>query len=137
MSAWSHLPNAVHIDRVITSLKAHPEIWNAASAATGMAFWSEAWNVASDAAWDVASDAARNMAWYATRDAAWDVASDAARYIAWGVILALIVYDDCRKYLDMPSEKLETWILLSEQPVAILLLPAVIAFERISELDLV
>ena len=117
MSAWSHLPNAAHIDRVITSLKANPEIWNAASAATGMAFWSEAWNVASDAAWDVASDA--------------------ARYMAWGVILALIVYDDCRKYLDMPSEKLETWILLSEQPAAILLLPAVIAFERISELDLV
>ena len=136
MSPWSHLPNAAHIDRVITSLKANPEIWNAVSVTT--------WMSARDGAWDAAYGTARGgfyctarRAHRAAYDAARSVASDAARNMAWGAILALVVYDDCEKYLDMPSEKLETWILLSEQPAAILLLPAVIAFERISELDLV
>jgi hypothetical protein len=27
MSEWSHLPNAVHIDRVLASVKANPKIW--------------------------------------------------------------------------------------------------------------
>jgi hypothetical protein len=35
----------------------------------------------------------------------------------------------------MPSEKLKSWALLSEEPAAVLLLPAVIAYEKISELE--
>jgi hypothetical protein len=81
MSAWSHLPNAVHIDRVIVSLKAHSEIWHAA------------YSVACDAA------AAYGAAWHAANDAAWDAAQ--------GVILALVVYDDATKYLDMTVDQLK------------------------------
>jgi hypothetical protein len=50
---------------------------------------------------------------------------------------ALIAYDDASKYLDMPVEQLRVWAILSEEPAAVLLLPAVIAFERINELECV
>ena len=73
----------------------------------------------------------------ATRSAAWDAAWDAAGDAAWSASMALIAYDDSAKYLDMPSEQLRVWSILSEDPAAILLLPAVVAFERINELECV
>jgi hypothetical protein len=123
MNAWSHLPNAHHIDRVIKSSKSHPEIWDAA------------WD-ASLAAWD-ASLAAQGAVWNAARGAAWGAARGAAWGAAWGAITALIAYDDASKYLDMPVDQLRFWSILSEEPAAVLLLPAVIAFERINELECV
>jgi hypothetical protein len=81
------------------------------------------------AAWDAAWNAARN----ACRGAGWGAPWHSAR----GAIIALIAYDDCAHYLDMPSEQLRMWAILSENPAAILLLPAVIAFERIAELETV
>jgi hypothetical protein len=127
MNAWNHLPNAHHIDRVIKSSKSHPEIWDAA------------WD-ARLAAWDAslaAQGAARGTAWNAARGAARDAAWGAAGDAAWGAIIALIAYDDASKYLEMASDQLRVWAILSEEPAAILLLPAVIAFERINELELV
>ena len=50
--------------------------------------------------------------------------------IVRGALLALVAYDDASKYLDLSSEKLKMIIALSEHPAAILLLPAVIAFEK-------
>ena len=135
MNAWSHLPNARHIDRVIESAESHPEIWSAS--------WNASWN-ATMAAYDAARDAAwvaaaRSAARDATRDAAMDAASDATRgaawYAAWAATAALIVYDDASKYLEMSSDQLRVWAILSEDPAAVLLLPAVIAFERINELE--
>jgi len=125
MSAWSDLPNAAHIDRVLASLKKHPEIW--------------------DAAWNAARDAVRGAAQSAAWNAAYDAACKAVRSAAWGAswhsargaILALFVYDDCDQYLSMSSEQLRAWALLSENPAAVLLLPAVAAFERIAELETV
>ena len=109
MNAWSHLPNAHHIDRVLESVKSHPEIW--------------------DAAWSAARDAAWNAAW----SAAFDAVQDAALYAARSAIAALIAYDDSSKYLDMPGDRLRIWAILSEDPAAVLLLPAVIAFEKIAK----
>jgi hypothetical protein len=135
MNAWSHLPNARHIDRVIESAESHPEIWSAS--------WNASWN-ATMAAYDAARDAAwvaaaRSAARDATRDAAMDAASDATRgaawYAAWAATAALIVYDDASKYLEMPVDQLRFWAILSEIPAAILLIPAVIAFERIRKLE--
>jgi len=141
MNAWSHLPNAAHIDRVLESSKSHPEVWDAAWGAaydaTREAAWGAAYDATRDAAYDAARDAAydaaRDAAWYAARDAAWYAARDAAR----SAILALIAYDDAAKYLDMPSDQLKTWEILSEDPAAVLLLPAVIAYEKIDELETV
>jgi hypothetical protein len=127
MSEWSDLPNAVHIDRVLASLKKHPEIWGAARDA--------AW----DAAYGAARDAVRGAAWNAARNAAWNAARNAGRSVPWhsarGAILALIAYDDCDQYLNMTSEELKVWAILSEHPAAVLLLSAVVAFERIRELE--
>ena len=60
MTAWAHLPNARHIDRVLAHLKQHSERWNAARGA--------------------ARDAARDAAWDAVRGAAWDAV---AALVAW------------------------------------------------------
>ena len=124
MNAWSHLPNAHHIDRVLESEKSHPEIWVEA--------WNAAWDAAEVVAWYAARDAARDAARNADRDAAMNAAWVTDWYAA-----ALIAYDDASKYLDMPSDHLRVWALRSKEPAAILLLPAVIAFERIRKLECV
>jgi hypothetical protein len=67
----------------------------------------------------------------AAQDAAWDV----ARSAAFEAILALFAYDDCEQYLSMTSEQLRMWATLTEQPAAVLLLPAVIAFEQIKKME--
>ena len=125
MSEWSHLPNAAHIDRVIESQNSYPEVWGGAYAS------------ARGGACNAAYDAARDAAWYAARDAARDAAQGAAWYAARDAALAFIAYDDAANYLSMPSDQLKVWATLSENPAAILLIPAVIAYERISELELV
>ena len=160
MSSWSHLPNAAHIERVIASVEEHPEAWSdayivaAADTAWNSAYnaswdslaldslaWDSARNAAFDAAYDAVWDAAWDADWDAAgllaRDAAWDAARNAAYYAARGAILALIAYDDAAKYLTMPSDQLRVWAALSENPAAILLIPAVIAFERTDELEMV
>jgi hypothetical protein len=143
MNAWSHLPNAHHIDRVLESLKSHPEIWGEAwvafKDATRLAARDEARLAASDAALGAASDAAlgaaSDAALGAVRDVVRDAALYAALYAARSAITALIAYDDSSKYLDMPSDKLRVWAILSEDPAAVLLIPAVIVFEQIRELE--
>jgi hypothetical protein len=133
MTAWKDLPNARRIDWVITSLKQHPDIWTSAP----MAAWNAAWDAARDATWHVTRDAARDAALDAALRAAWDAASRGAAWAAArDAILALIGYDDCANLFDMPSEQLKTWVLLSEQSAAMLLLSAVIAREQISELNM-
>jgi hypothetical protein len=138
MNAWSNLPNAHHIDRVLESVKSHPEIWDA--------IWDEAWvaDPSRVVAWNAIWLAAREAIWLAARDASYDAAHDSARFAArdgaWvaarDAAIALIACDDASKYLDMPSDQLRIWAILSEDPAAVLLLPAVIAFERINELEL-
>jgi hypothetical protein len=138
MNAWSHLPNAHHIDLVLESVKSHPEIWDAARDA---AHNDLDWYAATDAAMNAARETSHNEAWDAAWDAAWgatlDATWDATRDAAWNAIIALIAYDDASKYLDMPVEQLRVWAIISETPAAILLIPAVVAFERINESECV
>jgi len=125
---WSHLPNASHIDSILASVKAHPEQWDAAWGAA----WGAAWDAVRGAAWDAVRGAAYDAAWVAAYDAAWSATWDAAR----GAILALVAYDDCAQYLDMTSDQLRVWAALSEHPAPILLIPALVAREKIKELEL-
>jgi len=105
--AWAHLPNAVHIDRVLASLKAHPDKWEAAQTAARGPAWSAAW----DAAWDAARGTAWTEAWDAARGTAWGTARGtargAARGAAWGAITALIAWDDCAYMLELPEDTLK------------------------------
>jgi hypothetical protein len=135
MSVWSHLPNAYHIDRVLKSVKSHPEIWDTAVDTAGdtalHASKVAAWNTACGAA----LDASRIAALDASKVAAWNTAWGTAKLATMDATAALIAYDDASKYLDIPSDKLRVLAILSETPAAVLLLPAVIAFERINELE--
>jgi hypothetical protein len=131
MSAWNNLPNAYHIDGVIASLKEYPQIWGAVYVAISDEAWDEARDAALNEAWNVSCNTARKMAWHAAWDDVWNSSYDATR----DAILALIAYDDCDQYLSMTSEELRAWSLLTEHPAAVLLLPAVVAFERIKELE--
>ena len=105
-TAWTHLPNAAHIDRVLAHLKQHPDRWSAARGA----------------AWD----AARGAAWDAARGAAWDAARDAAR----DAIAALVAWDDCAYLLDQTPDFLRGCINLVGDHKAVLLLPAAIAMKE-------
>lgn len=133
MNAWSHLPNTQYIDRVIKSVKTHPKIWVAALDTAGAAAKTAAWNAARSAARSANRNATGDVTWDKVRNAAWVTARVAAR----DAVLALIAYDDSAKYLELTSDQLRIWAILSEDPSAILLLPAVIAFEKIDELECV
>ena len=57
MKPWSDLPNAAHIDRVLTHLRGHPECWGAARGAARGAAWDAAWGaLAALVAWDDCAD---------------------------------------------------------------------------------
>jgi hypothetical protein len=132
MNAWSHLPNACHIDRVLESVKSHPEIWDAAWDTDRSADHGDAL----DASRFADLDASRVAALNASRVASWNASWGAAKLATMDATAALIAFDDASKYLDMPVDQLRVWAILSEEPAAVLLLPAVIAFERINELEL-
>ena len=113
---WAHLPNAVHIDRVIASVKESPEKWSAARDAARDAAWDAACDAAHTAAWNAAWDAARGAAY----NAAWDAAQDAARDAARDAVAALIAWDDCAYMLDMPEDALKVLRAVGSQPAVLL-----------------
>ena len=135
MNAWDHLPNAKHIDWVLASVKQYPDIWTSALGAHPRPRARARADAARYAAWRAACAAARYAAWRAAYDATDDATDDAARVIGTSATLALIVYDDCAHLLEMSSDRLRMWASLTEQPAAVLLLPAVIARERIAQLE--
>jgi hypothetical protein len=114
-TAWAHLPNAQHIDWVLTDSKARPAVWFTAS------------TEARDAAWGAARDAARGAARDAARGAVWDAVWGAAWIAARDAIRALIAYDDCGPLLDCSLEHLQRLYRLNPHPPFFLLQPAVIA----------
>jgi len=134
MTDWSHLPNAAHIDRILDSLKANPNIWADAWNVTDNAARYTAWNTAWNAAWEAARNTAWNAAWEAARNAAWEAARNAAWEAARAATLALIAYDDSTKYLDMSLDQLQMLYALTDHPAALLLQPLVLAFSMEREL---
>jgi hypothetical protein len=128
MNAWSHLPNAVHIDRVLASVKSNPLEWDQV--------WPEVWDKAWGSAWDQMALARQEklQAWRQAKDRAMYKAWDHARAQARGVILALVAYDDCAKYLNLPIDQLEMLYHLTNHPACLLLQPAVLVFAKEKEL---
>ena len=144
-TAWSHLPNAKHIDRIIADLNANTDNWVQAWTRAMTAAWDAAWTRARtatrDAAWTRARtatrDAARDAVYSAARDAVYSAARDAARHAAWHAasyaILALIAWPEASDYLDLSTESLQVLAALGDHK-AVLILPAAIAFESEKEL---
>ena len=130
MNAWSHLPNAHHIDWILKSVKENPQLWSAAfdvlhrrkdktpDATTAAAKRYEA----AAAAWNELGAATSTFSSRAMTSAA-----------AWDAILILIAYDDCDQYINMGYEKLCVYATLSEKQQAVLLLPMVYVREKLNE----
>jgi hypothetical protein len=138
MTDWNYLPNAAHIDQVLSDLAvcsyAFGSSYQRTRSTEGEPEWSPrfaAWEVAQD----VVHDAAKNTAWNAARDAAWDTVSDMPVDMErWDsgqdAILALIAYDHSDRYLTMTADQLRVWCALGADPAAVLLLPYVTLFEH-------
>ena len=137
-TAWAHLPNAAHIDRVLASLTATPELWDAARDAAYNAARDDArdaaWDAARGAAWGAAWDPARGAAWGAARDAARRAARDTAWNAARGALLALVAWDDSAVFLNMPPDAVRLVAASGHHP-AVLLLPAAIVFSKPSNIS--
>ena len=121
---WAHLPNAPHIDRVIASVKAHPDQWVEGRGV--------AWNTEWDAGRSAEYNAARQAALEAALQAAWAAGQNAAWYFARYAILGLIMYDDCAYMLDSDPGELAILAAFGD-PRAGLLLPACKALQSIKE----
>lgn len=114
-------PNAGSIEAVLYSFETHPVIWREAF----------------EAVWARSRGGERTRALLAARSLAgmiidthllWTITS-----VVEDAVLALIAYDDASQFLSMSSERLRIWKELSEHPAAALLLPAVLAMERIQQ----
>ena len=132
MSEWSHLPNAKHIDRVLQSANQYPDIWREIWFAARSSIPDTTWNVAWSEAWLAMIGAGVTQIVKHVCNNDHEMLS---KGLARSSLLTLITYDDCGQYLDMSSEQLRMWAILTEQPAIWLLLPAVLIFERIKELE--
>ena len=127
-TAWAHLPNAAHIDKVLASLEAHPKKWDTAWSAARGAAWSAARSVARGTVWGAARGAARDAAWDAAWGAARGAVRDTALGTAWDAIAALIAYDDAGRFMKLPTEQLKAMYRLDPHPMYLLLQPATVIF---------
>jgi hypothetical protein len=162
MSAWDHLPNAVHIDRVLTSFRANPEIWDAAyekSAKINDKIHNR-YLTTQDLVITLADGRVHEL-WTIIRDQTIQVpvrdepALQRIRrgvpsqyevqvlrlgrwpsYTVLGTMASLVAYDDCSKYLDLPVDQLKMLYILNEHPVCLLLQNAALAFAMERELAL-
>lgn len=132
-TSWNHLPNAAHIDRVLTSLKSRPEHWCSYS-------WDRVGsaNVSNKAAWPAINAAARNTVWYDVRDVADDVPtvvgdSVVSTWAAKNACRALIAWDNCAYLLDADPEHVKVLALLGVD-AAIALYPACVVLHKEMEI---
>ena len=117
-TAWAHLPNAVHIDRVIASAKANPEQWADS--------WDTTWSAVRSSAWDAARDLLIKQGRY------WVLLEvPAVRDATRCALLALFAYDDCAYMLDSDPGELAILAAFGD-PRALLLLPACKAFHSLT-----
>jgi hypothetical protein len=125
MSAWSHLPNAVHIDRILTSFRNNPAHWPGYPRRP-----------------EPEQQKAFHQVWHHLMSAGWNESRietlindcDSVWGSAWDAIRVLVAYDDSAKYLDLPVDQLQMLYALTEHPACVLLRPAVVVFAMEKEL---
>lgn len=122
-TAWSHLPNAAYIDRILADVKANPAHWNATLTVNQYLKSIHNWSATENAAMDAIKIQARYQTWIAARDAA------ASGFATLFTIFALIAWDDAGDYLNLSVDQVKKWALLGDHKAA-LMLPAVLAFEK-------
>jgi len=125
--AWSHLPNAKHIDRILACLRDHPSIFhrqirrNADTLELEISAFTAAWIAVRDT-----QQLDRIKAWIAVRDA--QRMRSRAETVAWDAIAALIAWDHAGDLLKLPVEQVRVLGLLGNT-AAILLYPTILTME--------
>ena len=122
-TAWAHLPNAAHIDRVIASAKANPGQWKKLWVSVRPAAWIGELDSTHDTTWNAAWEAAQCTIASQERQGLRDAVGVEARDAAWCALLALVAYDDCAYMLDSDPGELAILAAFGD-PRAVLILPA-------------
>lgn len=125
MSAWDHLPNAKHIDRILASLKADFEIWNRAYHETLVEDKARVFIQAFALIQPNDLDTLYTIK-TAMNDLSWSYSAVEA---ATDALIALVAYEDSAKYLELSVDQLNMLYQLNEHPACFLLRVAVRAFE--------
>jgi hypothetical protein len=133
--AWSHLPNAKHIDWVIKTVEEDAREWSAANAvvdAARVVAWEAAWNFGSCDERKTAGSAARSAVVGAVRRflARFSWCEIDAKDAAFDAIDALVAWDSSGYLLDK-SVKEVTKLAKAGNHAAVLLLPAVIVKNKL------
>lgn len=124
--AWSLLPNAKHIDRIVACLRDHPGVFHRQIRRGGGGTLSEC-STAFTAAFIAMRDAQqpiRNKAWLDAQRTLFT--RKPAEYIAWDAIAALIAWDHAGDLLKLPAEQVHVLGLLGNN-TALLLYPTILA----------
>ena len=132
-TAWSNLPNAAHIDRILKDVKVNRERWLQASTKAETVIEEEvriaamdeycrvAWdNHISQSIWSALLDSPGRQFRFSFWAEAWNS--------AWDAIASLVVWDDAGDYLNLSVDQVQELAMLGDKK-AILMLPAVLAFE--------
>jgi hypothetical protein len=122
--AWSHLPNAKHIDWVLETLEKDPEMWDIA--------WDDKWDAAENAAKNASWSSLKSASWRAAWSVAWDAVCGDEWRAVWGAIAALVAWDDSGSLLDMSVEEV-TELANESNYAAVLMLPAVIVKNKLKD----
>jgi hypothetical protein len=144
MTEWSHLPNATHIDQVLTGIPLccsefimSPVHGKKQVVAPAVLLELAELNTALNTAFNTAFNTIWSMGRIIALDAALDVARDVARDTpreAWraavGAIMALIAYDHSDRYMTVTADELQVWAALSDDSAGVLLLPYVTFLEH-------
>lgn len=119
MAAWSHLPNAKYVDQLICSVRDNPDHWK------NSPVWNQVWLSTPEweDAWSAIRPAVTEEVWQIVRN---DLGVKSLRQELWDSLVVLMAFEESCKFMVMSPEQLRVWITLSGDPLAKLLLPAVI-----------
>jgi hypothetical protein len=119
---WSHLPNANHIDRIISDFQSRPELWKHASIGFSFEDPDNEWF----RAWDIAYLGLSYTKHHYLFEEIINSIQGIVSYSVQGAILAIIVWPDSDRFLTMRPDQVEFMGALLNQPASTLLLPAVV-----------
>jgi hypothetical protein len=148
MSTWSYLPNAEHIDRILANIKTYCFIFATTNdmaringcldeqhTTLGRTSLAEAHRMSRA----IIKSMNRNESWETSYYAV-DMAIKSSSPIAYSAkgsaksaILALIAWDSASNYFNLSSDEVTILAILGDNK-AILMLPAILAFEKLKEI---
>ncbi len=140
ITAWSHLPNAVHIDRVIASIPTELSKWSVTNELIERMVETsnrkDLWKNTSITNTLTNNDAAWNAIWAEIKDLVnkqnniiHGIGLAKARGALWDALAALMAWDDCAYMLDSEPGELAIIAALGDER-AIMLLPACLVFSK-------